>query len=68
MMTSMALEFDLKAKVGPRMYQRFVLYQRLEEVTQAELIRRALDHYFNHLDERQLRLVSLMADHAERAE
>lgn len=66
--TLMALDIELKTKVGPKTYQRFVFHQRNEEVTQAELLRRAMDHYFTHLDERHMKLVSMMQAHAESAE
>lgn len=62
---AMALEIEVRSKLGPKTYQRFTHRINTEEVTQAELIRRALVHYFDFLDRRELELVSLMQRHAE---
>lgn len=68
MTTEMAIDIDIKFKIGPRTYSRLIHRVKTEECTQTEILRRAVDMYLNHLDEREVRLVSLMQAHADRAE
>ena len=63
-----AIDIDIKFKVGPRTYSRVIHRVKTEECTQSELMRRAIDMYLHHLDEREMQLVSLMQAHADRSE
>lgn len=62
------IDVEIRFKTGSRTYSRVMHRVRTEEVTQSELMRRALDHYLHFLDERELSLVSLMQRHADSAE
>lgn len=67
MFETMALDVEVRFKVGPRTYSRLIHRMKTEECTQSEIFRRAIDMYLNYLDERELRLVSLMQAHADTA-